>query len=237
VIYLEDIKKTYGKNAKPALKDLTINIEKGEFVFLVGPSGSGKSTLIRLVLREEKQDSGLIQVAGRDLSTIPTRHIPVYRRKLGVVFQDFRLLENKTVYENVSFALEVIGTPRHTINSLVPDALQTVGLKGKETRMPNELSGGEQQRVAIARAFVNRPLIILADEPTGNLDPVTSLDVVQVFESINEKGTTILMATHNDEIVNSLQKRVIELSEGDLVRDEEKGKYSVRVKEQQGENV
>jgi cell division transport system ATP-binding protein len=231
LIHFEDVTKSYKKGQRAALNGVSLDIDRGEFVFLVGPSGSGKSTLMSLVLRESKPDDGLVQVAGRNLSTVPTRHVPIYRRKLGVVFQGFRLLQTKNVYENVSFALEVIGKPRHTINALVPEALKLVGLEGKENRMPYELSGGEQQRVAIARAFVNKPLVILADEPTGNLDPVTSVGIMKLFDEINKMGTTVLMATHNEEIVNAERRRVIELSQGKLIRDEKGGMYSVKVQD------
>jgi cell division transport system ATP-binding protein len=226
MILFENVTKTYIKGTKSALNNVSVNIDKGEFVFLVGPSGAGKSTFMHLILREKKADGGLIQVAGRDVSIIPNRHVPIYRRKIGVVFQGFRLLQNKTVYENIAFALQVIGTPKHTVDSLVPIALETVGLKGKENRMPHELSGGEQQRVAIARAFVNKPLIILADEPTGNLDPTTSLGIMKVLDDINKMGTTIIMATHNEEIVNTSKRRVIELQAGKIVRDEKEGRYA-----------
>ncbi|GAB2457897.1 hypothetical protein GCM10007967_10170 [Xylanimonas ulmi] len=197
-------------------------------MFLVGASGSGKSTFLRLALREERPTRGRIYVAGRDLSRMSGWKVPSLRRSIGMVFQDFRLLPNKTVYENVAFALEVIGRPRHVIKTTVPEVLEMVGLDGKEKRRPHELSGGEQQRVAIARAFVNRPPILLADEPTGNLDPTTSLGIMRLLERINRTGTTVVMATHDDEIVNEMRKRVVELSAGMVIRDEAAGVYGER---------
>jgi cell division transport system ATP-binding protein len=194
----------------------------------VGQSGSGKSTLLRLILREEAVTSGNVLVAGRELSTLPNRKVPALRREIGTVFQDFRLLPNKNVFQNVAFALQVLGKSRQTIQAVVPESLEMVGLDGKEKRMPHELSGGEQQRVAIARAFVNRPAILLADEPTGNLDPTTSLDIVRLLDRIHRTGTTIVMATHDDEIVDQLRKRVVELDNGQLVRDQSRGVYGAR---------
>lgn len=196
-------------------------------MFLVGASGSGKSTVIRLILREEVPSSGRIHIAGKSVVKMPSWKVPYLRRGIGTVFQDFRLLPNKTVFANVAFALQVIGKSRAAMSTLVPDVLETVGLAGKEKRYPNELSGGEQQRVAIARAVVNKPGILLADEPTGNLDPTTSADIMSVLEKINRNGTTVLMATHDGEIVNRMRKRVIELSEGTIVRDVEEGTYGV----------
>ncbi|NYI69256.1 cell division transport system ATP-binding protein [Spelaeicoccus albus] len=204
---------------------MNLDVERGEFVFLVGASGSGKSTFIRLVLKEEQATSGRVLVAGQDVDSIPNWKVPHLRRNVGTVFQDFRLLPNKTVFENVAFALQVIGRSRGAIKETVPDVLKTVGLDGKGKRMPHELSGGEQQRVAIARAFVNRPGILLADEPTGNLDPVTSMGITKILERINRSGTTVVMATHDDEIVNALRKRVVELVDGEIVRDDESGTY------------
>jgi cell division transport system ATP-binding protein len=229
VITYENVFKSYDAGSVNALSNVSVEIDKGEFVFLVGPSGSGKSTFLHLALREEKQNAGAIHIAGQDVSKIPNRHVPQYRRKIGTVFQGFRLLNNKTVHENVSFALQVIGKGRHAIETLVPRALEVVGLTDKKDRMPHELSGGEQQRVAIARAFVNNPLIILADEPTGNLDPVTSIEIMKVFESINKSGTTILMATHNEDIVNQAHHRVLEFAKGNLIRDEKNGSYKVTI--------
>jgi cell division transport system ATP-binding protein len=226
MIKFEGVTKTYKTGQKAALKNVNLEILGKEFVFLVGASGSGKSTFLSLVLRQEKPDAGTISVAGMSINKFSNRHIPIYRRKLGVVFQGFKLLETKNVYENVSFALDVIGAPRRLIRHRVPEALDLVGLSGKEDRMPYELSGGEQQRVAIARAFVNKPLVILADEPTGNLDPTTSKGIMKVLEQINkETGTTIVMATHSEEIVNSMKKRVVELANGKIVRDEKYGTY------------
>ena len=225
LISLDNVSKIYPKGTRPALDDINLDIERGDFVFLVGASGSGKTTLLSLLLREEEATSGEIRVAGNDLRRITNRQVPQYRRSLGFVFQDYKLLNNKTVWENVAFALEVIGTRRSTIKSLVPKVLNTVGLTGKEKNYPHELSGGEQQRVAIARAYVNHPQILLADEPTGNLDPTTSLGIMEVLDAINRTGTTVVMATHNEEIVNSMRKRVVELHTGKIVRDEQQGSY------------
>ncbi|KAB7787334.1 cell division ATP-binding protein FtsE [Bifidobacterium cebidarum] len=225
LISLDKVSKIYPKGTRPALDNIDLDIERGDFVFLVGASGSGKTTLLSLLLREEEATSGEIRVAGNDLRRISNRQVPQYRRSLGFVFQDYKLLNNKTVWENVAFALEVIGTRRSTIKSLVPKVLDTVGLTGKEKNYPHELSGGEQQRVAIARAYVNHPQILLADEPTGNLDPTTSLGIMEVLDSINRTGTTVVMATHNEEIVNSMRKRVVELHNGKIVRDEAHGSY------------
>ncbi|KAA8825234.1 cell division ATP-binding protein FtsE [Bifidobacterium reuteri] len=225
LISLDKVSKIYPKGTRPALDNINLDIERGDFVFLVGASGSGKTTLLSLLLREEEATSGEIRVAGNDLRRISNRQVPQYRRSLGFVFQDYKLLNNKTVWENVAFALEVIGTRRSTIRSLVTKVLDTVGLTGKEKNYPHELSGGEQQRVAIARAYVNHPQILLADEPTGNLDPTTSLGIMEVLDSINRTGTTVVMATHNEEIVNSMRKRVVELHNGKIVRDEAHGSY------------
>lgn len=225
MIRFENVSKVYERNARPALDDITLEVERGEFVFLVGASGSGKSTFLRLVLREERPTAGRIFVAGRDLSKIANWKVPHLRRQIGAVFQDFRLLPNKTVFENVAFALQVIGKPKHQIVSTVPEVLDMVGLGGMERRRPHELSGGEQQRVAIARAFVNRPTILLADEPTGNLDPTTSVGIMRLLDRINRTGTTVVMATHDDEIVDQMRKRVVELETGNLVRDQSRGVY------------
>ena len=225
MIRFENVSKVYARGARPALDRVTVEVERGEFVFLVGASGSGKSTFLRLVMREERPTAGKVFVAGRDLSTLPSWKVPHLRRQIGVVFQDFRLLPNKTVFENVAFALQVIGKPRHHIMTTVPDTLELVGLGGKEKRRPHELSGGEQQRVAIARAFVNRPSILLADEPTGNLDPTTSLGIMRLLDRINRTGTTVVMATHDDDIVDEMRKRVIELVSGEMVRDQSQGAY------------
>lgn len=225
LISLEHVSKIYPKGTRPALDDISLDVDRGDFVFLVGASGSGKTTLLSLLLREEEATKGEIHVAGNDLRRLVNRQVPQYRRSLGFIFQDYKLLNNKTVYQNVAFALEVIGTSRSTIKSLVPRVLETVGLTGKENNYPHELSGGEAQRVAIARAYVNHPQILLADEPTGNLDPTTSLGIMEVLDAINRTGTTIVMATHNEEIVNSMRKRVVELHSGHIVRDEREGSY------------
>lgn len=225
MIRLDNVTMVYARGAKPALDDVSFEIERGEFVFVVGASGSGKSTALRLILREEKATSGKVHVAGQNLQTLANRKVPTLRRQIGAVFQDFRLLPNKTVFENVAFALQVIGKPKHHIMTTVPETLEMVGLAGKEKRRPHELSGGEQQRVAIARAFVNRPAILLCDEPTGNLDPTTSLGIMRLLDRINRTGTTVVMATHDDEIVDQMRKRVLELSSGELVRDQSRGVY------------
>ena len=225
LISLEHVDKIYPNSTRPALKDIDLHIDRGDFVFLVGASGSGKTSLLRLLLREEEATAGEIRVAGYDLRRLPNRQVPQYRRSIGMIFQDYKLLPTKTVWENVAFALEVIGTPRSAIKSLVPKVLKTVGLTGKEHNRPQELSGGEQQRVTIARAYVNHPQILLADEPTGNLDPTTSLGIMEVLDAINRTGTTIVMATHKEEIVNSMRKRVVELHNGDIVRDQAQGVY------------
>lgn len=229
LISLKNVSKIYPRASRPALDDISLTISRGEFVFLVGASGAGKSTLLSLLLREEEATGGDIRVAGNDLRRMPDRHVPRYRRTIGFVFQDYKLLPNRTVYQNVAFALEVIGTKRSTIRTLVPQVLEAVGLKGKEDRFPHELSGGEVQRVAIARAYVNHPQIILADEPTGNLDPTTSVGIMEVLDAINRTGTTVVMATHNEEIVNSMRRRVVELHTGEIVRDERKGGYDSSV--------
>lgn len=227
MIRLEDVSKVYKTSTRPALSDVSVDVDKGEFVFVIGPSGSGKSTFLRLLLREETPTKGKIFVSNTDVAKMPRRKVPRLRQTIGCVFQDFRLLGNKTVFENVAFALEVIGKPAHTIRKVVPDVLELVGLEGKADRMPNELSGGEQQRVAIARAFVNRPLMLLADEPTGNLDPDTSQDIMLLLERINRTGTTVLMATHDDSIVDSMRRRVVELDFGKVIRDDARGVYGV----------
>jgi len=225
VIRFENVTKVYPGTSRPALNKLDLEIPKGQFVFLVGASGSGKSTFLRLVLKEERATRGIVRVAGKDVAKLSSWKVPHLRRMIGVVFQDFRLLPNKTAFENVAFALQVIGKPRHAIAHTVPEVLDLVGLKGKERRFPHELSGGEQQRVAIARAFVNRPAILLADEPTGNLDPTTSVGIMRLLDRINRTGTTIVMATHDDDIVDQMRKRVVELDDGLLIRDEDRGVY------------
>ncbi len=225
MITIDRVSKTYAAGHQPALDDVSIQIDRGDFVFLVGSSGSGKSTLLKLMLREERPSRGDVFVAGRHVNKIPNWRVPGLRRDIGAVFQDFRLLPGKTVFDNVAFALEVIGKRRHDINTSVPEILELVGLEGKERRYPHELSGGEQQRVAVARAFVNRPPILLCDEPTGNLDPVTSVGIMRLLDRINKTGTTVVMATHDDEIVNQMRKRVIELRGGELIRDQVDGTY------------
>jgi len=227
VIRLDHVTKVYPAGTRPAIEDITIDIAKGEFVFLIGQSGSGKSTVLRLLLREELASSGKVFVDGRNVSRLRSRRIPELRRKIGCVFQDFRLLPKKSVYDNVAFALEVINKSQRTIRRAVPEVLDLVGLDGKALRMPNELSGGEQQRVAIARAFVNRPLVLLADEPTGNLDPDTSQGIMGLLERINRTGTTVLMATHDNNIVDAMRRRVIELDGGHIIRDQSRGVYGV----------
>jgi cell division transport system ATP-binding protein len=227
VIRLDSVTKIYPTGARPALDDVSLEIEKGEFVFLIGQSGSGKSTVLRLLLREELPTSGRVSVDGRDVGRMAARRVPDLRRKMGCVFQDFRLLPKKTVYQNVAFALEVINKSQKAIKRTVPEVLELVGLDGKSNRMPHELSGGEQQRVAIARAFVNRPLLLLADEPTGNLDPDTSQGIMGLLERINRVGTTVIMATHDNNIVDAMRRRVIELDFGKVVRDQSRGVYGV----------
>jgi cell division transport system ATP-binding protein len=224
VIRLDNVTKTY-KGSVVALRDISLEILKGEFVFLVGSSGSGKSTFIKLLIKDEDPDRGDIWVAGKRLNELKSWRVPALRRELGCVFQDFKLLENKTVRENVAFALEVIGKPRQIIDRTVPEVVELVGLGHKLEAKPGELSGGEQQRVSIARAFVNRPRILLCDEPTGNLDPTTSVGIMKLLDRINRTGTTVVMATHDQHIVDSMRRRVIELSHGNLVRDQSRGVY------------
>jgi cell division transport system ATP-binding protein len=226
MIRFENVTKIY-KGDVVAIRDLSLDVQKGEFVFLVGPSGSGKSTALRLLLREEVSTRGRIIVAGRDISKLSSWKIPQLRRNIGCVFQDYKLLPNKTVYENVAFASEVIGRPRHVVEAQVPQILDLVGLTKKATRFPAELSGGEQQRVSIARAFVNRPLILLADEPSGNLDPATTVGIMRLLDRINRTGTTVVMATHDQRIVDAMRRRVIELDHGSVVRDQARGVYGV----------
>jgi len=225
VILFDSVSKTYASQNRPALDGVSLEIEKGEFVFLVGPSGSGKSTFLRLVLREERPNSGQVWVLGKDLNRLSNWKIPSLRRQIGTVFQDFRLLPNKSVFENVAFALEVIGKPRSHIRKVVPEVLEVVGLEDKMQRRPDELSGGEQQRVAIARAFVNRPMLLIADEPTGNLDPNTSVGIMKLLDRINRLGTTVIMSTHDAQIVDQMRRRVIELETGHVVRDQTRGVY------------
>ncbi|MEO1063898.1 MAG: cell division ATP-binding protein FtsE [Actinomycetota bacterium] len=225
MIRLDNVSKIY-KGQTVALRDVNLEIAKGEFVFLVGPSGSGKSTMIRLLNKEESPEQGSVWVAGKEINRLPRWRVPQLRRNIGCIFQDFKLLANKTVYENVAFALEVIGRPRHVVRTQVPAILDLVGLGAKTHNMPDELSGGEQQRVSIARAFVNRPMILLADEPTGNLDPATSAGIMRLLDRINRTGTTVVMATHDRSIVDSMRKRVVELDDGRVVRDQHRGVYA-----------
>ena len=225
MIRFENVTKLYPKQEKPALDKVSIDIEKGEFVFLVGLSGSGKSTFLRLCLREETPTTGTIIVAGKDLGELAAHKVPELRRQVGTVFQDFRLLPNKTVAENVAFTLHVLGYSQKEIDREIPEILELVGLEAKADRKPSELSGGEQQRVAIARAYVSRPTILIADEPTGNLDPANSVGIMKLLDRINREGTTVLMATHDSTIVDQMRKRVIELEGGHVVRDQVRGVY------------
>ena len=225
MIRFENVTKRFRGTAKPALSEVDFEVLRGEFLFLVGPSGSGKSSCLRLILREDTPSEGRVVVLGRDLRTLSNRKVPYFRRHIGAVFQDFRLLPSKTVFQNVAFTLQVIGSSRGFIQQSVPEVLALVGLAGKEKRFPHELSGGEQQRVAIARALVNRPQVLLADEPTGNLDPATSVDIMQLLARINAGGTTVVMATHEAGFVDQMQRRVIELRHGEMVRDERHGGY------------
>jgi cell division transport system ATP-binding protein len=225
MIRFDAVSKSYPGTSRPALNGVTLEVLKGEFVFLVGASGSGKSSFLRLILNEERPTKGNIHVLGQHVNTMPSRKVPYFRRNLGVVFQDFRLLPQKTVFDNVAFSLQVIGKSKGFIQEVVPDTLKMVGLGGKTARLPHELSGGEQQRVAIARAIVNKPAILLADEPTGNLDPATSAGIMTLLERFNMGGTTVLMATHEAGIVNQMKRRVIELISGQIVRDERGGGY------------
>ena len=228
MITLRNVTKTYKKGEKGeviALSDVTLEVTKGEFVFVVGPSGSGKSTFMKLLTHEEFPDTGEIWVAGKNLGTLKSWKVPMLRREIGYVFQDFKLLSNKSVAENVAFALEVIGKPRSAIVRRVPEVLELVGLEDKSDAMPHELSGGQQQRVSIARAFVNGPRLMLCDEPTGNLDPQTSIGIMKLLDRINRTGTTVVMATHDQHIVDSMRRRVIELENGVIVRDQSRGVY------------
>ncbi len=227
MILLDRVTKTYAKRNGSALERITLHIEPNEFVIVVGPSGAGKSTLLKLLTREEKPSSGKIVVGGIDYEQLKDRNIPQLRRRIGVVFQDFKLLPNKTVYENVAFALEVVGIGNREIRHTVPKVLNIVGLKGKERNYPRELSGGERQRVAIARAIVRQPKILIADEPTGNLDPKHAWDVIKVLEKINKYGTTVLLTTHNQEIVNKLRRRVVVIDDGRIVSDKARGTYNI----------
>lgn len=225
MILLDRVTKAYGKEGKPALNRISVHVSAGEFVILVGTSGAGKSTLLKLLTREEKPSSGKIVVGGIDYDTLKDKHIPLLRRKIGVVFQDFKLLPNRTVFENVAFALEIAGMTNREIKNTVPKVIELVGLKGKEKSFPHQLSGGERQRVAIARAIVRQPKILIADEPTGNLDPRHSWEIVRLLEKINRYGTTVLLTTHNVDIVNKLKRRVITIDHGKVTSDEAKGSY------------
>ncbi len=225
MIQFHSVSKVYPANPKPALSNISLEIARGEFAFLVGTSGSGKSTFLRLLLREELPTVGTVHINGRDTTRMPTWKVPQLRRQIGCVFQDFRLLPDRSVAANVAFAPESIGRPQALIRKLVPEVLELVGLTGKGDRMPGELSGGEQQRVAIARAFINRPMMLLCDEPTGNLDPGTSVGIMRLLDRINRAGTTVVMATHNAEIVDAMRRRVIELDDGLLLRDQQRGVY------------
>lgn len=225
MILLDRVTKVYGKEATPALNRVSLHIGPKEFVILVGTSGAGKSTLLKLLTREEKPTSGKIVVGGIDYDTLKDKHIPLLRRKIGTVFQDFKLLPNRTVYENVAFAMEIVGMSNREIANTVPKVIELVGLDGKDKKFPNQLSGGEKQRVAIARSVARQPKILIADEPTGNLDPKHSWDIVRLLEKINRYGTTVLLTTHNQEIVNKLQRRVITIDHGKLVEDQAVGSY------------
>jgi len=225
VIRFENVSKVYPGQDRPALEGVNLEVLKGEFVFLVGLSGSGKSTFLRLVLREERPTSGIIHVAGKDLSALAAHKVPELRRQVGTVFQDFRLLPNKTIFENVAFTLHVLGYSKKEIAREVPEVLEMVGLEDKSDRRPSEISGGEQQRVAIARAYVSRPAILIADEPTGNLDPAMSVGIMKLLDRINRDGTTVVMATHDSGIVDQMRKRVIELDDGHVIRDQVRGVY------------
>ena len=225
MVHLHDVSMTYRSSTSKAANCLNLDIEEGEFVFLVGPSGSGKTTIIKLLTGEVRPDEGEIEVNGFNLSTMKRRHLPRLRRTLGVIFQDFRLIDNKTVYDNVAFAMHVVGASRREIRERVPYVLQLVGLEGREKRLPQELSGGEQQRVAVARALVNSPNLIIADEPTGNLDPAKSLELMLLLQKINDLGTTVLVVTHEKELVNAFSKRVIKLEKGSIVSDGTGGYY------------
>jgi cell division transport system ATP-binding protein len=228
VITLQNVTKTYKRGADDevvALSDVSIEVAKGEFVFVVGPSGSGKSTFMKLLTHEQLPDNGEIWVAGKNLRSLRPWKVPMLRREIGYVFQDFKLLPNKTVYENVAFAMEVIGKGRREIDQRVPEVLDLVGLEEKAGAQPHELSGGQQQRVSVARAFVNNPRILLCDEPTGNLDPSTSVGIMKLLDRINRTGTTVVMATHDQHIVDSMRRRVIELENGHVVRDQSRGVY------------
>lgn len=225
MINFDNVSKQYKNSNTPALDDINLNIEQGDFVFLVGQSGSGKSSLLRLLLKEEKPTSGTVTVDGINVAKLPNRKVPAFRRTMGIVFQDFRLLPGKTVFDNVAFGMEVIGKSKKEIQQRIPALLDLVGLEEKAHRLPSELSGGEQQRVALARAFVNQPKLLLADEPTGNLDPSTSVGIMKLLDRINRTGTTVVMATHDVAIVDQMRKRIVQMENGKIVRDQERGMY------------
>lgn len=225
MINFDSVSKQYKNSNTPALDGINLNIEQGEFVFLVGQSGSGKSSLLRLLLKEEKPSSGIVIVDGINVAKLPNRKVPAFRRTMGIVFQDFRLLPGKTVFDNVAFGMEVIGKSKKEIQQRIPALLDLVGLEEKAHRLPSELSGGEQQRVALARAFVNQPKLLLADEPTGNLDPSTSVGIMKLLDRINRTGTTIVMATHDVAIVDQMRKRIVQMENGKIIRDQERGMY------------
>ncbi len=225
MINFDNVSKQYRNSNTPALDDINLNIEQGDFVFLVGQSGSGKSSLLRLLLKEEKPTSGTVTVDGINVAKLPNRKVPAFRRTMGIVFQDFRLLPGKTVFDNVAFGMEVIGKSKKEIQQRIPALLDLVGLEEKAHRLPSELSGGEQQRVALARAFVNQPKLLLADEPTGNLDPSTSVGIMKLLDRINRTGTTVVMATHDVAIVDQMRKRIVQMENGKIVRDQERGMY------------
>lgn len=225
MIYFENVTKTYNDSTEPALKEISFKIKKGEFVFLVGETGAGKTTVTRLISAEESADSGIVKVLGTNVFKLSKKDLPFYRREIGMVFQDYRLFLKRTVFENVAVAMEIVGTPRKNINHMVPQILEIVGLSHKSNAMPDNLSGGEQQRVAIARAMANNPPILVADEPTGNLDPKTSVEIMHILKRFNKLGTTVLVATHAHDIVDKMQKRVIELKSGAVIRDEKSGSY------------
>ena len=225
MINFDNVSKQYKNSNTPALDGINLNIEQGDFVFLVGQSGSGKSSLLRLLLKEEKPTSGTVTVDGINVAKLPNRKVPAFRRTMGIVFQDFRLLPGKTVFDNVAFGMEVIGKSKKEIDQRIPALLELVGLEEKAQRLPSELSGGEQQRVALARAFVNKPKLLLADEPTGNLDPSTSVGIMKLLDRINRTGTTIVMATHDVAIVDQMRKRIVQMENGKIIRDQERGMY------------
>ena len=225
MVFFENVSKLYEDTGTQALENISFHIEQGEFVFIIGSSGAGKSTLTKLMLCEEQMSGGSVIINGVDIGRLKKKDIPYYRRSIGMVFQDFRLLQNKTVFDNVAFALQIRGASKRAIRRAVPNVLSMVGLSDKAKVKPNQLSGGEQQRVALARAMVNNPPVLIADEPTGNLDPVTSEEIMMLLEDINKRGTTVIVVTHDRDMVDKMQKRVIELDSGSLVRDEEKGAY------------